>query len=363
MTTRTSARTVPVLAIALLLVIGGLAAGSVTRVSAQGTPSATPAGDRYTPEEVSAATGSKAVTPIYAVPKDLQEEYVLAFINPGQNIPFFHSWSEGMNAAADFYGVDFIETDLQLKYEETVNQFETLLVRDPDVLGTLTTAGPALKARADAAGIPIIPIDIPIEGNPYFLGIPNEKAGRMGGELVAAAAQERLAGDWQGRNLVYIGLGETTCEPCETRVQEGLAAVRETLDIPDQNVVMLSTGGQTEPTLTAMTDTLTAHPNDVMIIVAMNDEAAAGAIQAVRAAGRTEDVLMVSLGADRLGRDIMRADADGAIVALVDFNPWAQGWNWVEAAIAVAEGEEFAPYDISRIVTRENIDELFPDDD
>jgi ABC-type sugar transport system substrate-binding protein len=185
----------------------------------------------------------------------------------------------------------------------------------------------------------------------------------MGGELAAQAALPRLESDWQGRNLIYVGLGESTCEPCDIRVREGLAAAREIIDIPDENVVLLDTGGLTDQALTVMTDTLTAHPNDVMILVGLNDESSVGALQAIKAQNRTQDAILVSLGADRLGRDAMRNDSDGVLVAMVDFNPWAEGWTWVEAAIAVAEGETFAPYDISRVITRENIDELFPDDE
>jgi ABC-type sugar transport system substrate-binding protein len=344
-------------AIALIVTLGIAAPGLAAQ---EGSPA--PGGDRFTPEEVAAATGTHSVVPIYAVPKQLKKKYLLAFLNPGKSVPFFQDWSDAMRAAAAFYGVDFIETDLQLKYEDTVTQYETISVRNPDVVGTLTTAGPALKAQTDAAGIPLIPIDIPIEGNPYFLGIPNEKAGQLGGQLVAAAAQEKLAAEWQGRNLVYVGLGESTCEPCTIRVEEGLKAARETLSIPDDNVVMLDTQGQVDPALTVVTDTLTARPNDVMIMVALNDECGVGALQAVKAANRQKDVLIVTLGADRLGRDNLRADTDNVLVSMVDFNPWAEGWNWVEAAIAIAEGETYQPYDITRIITRENVDQYFPDD-
>jgi len=210
--------------------------------------------------------------------------------------------------------------------------------------------------------VPLIPIDIPIEGNPYFLGIPNEKAGALGGDLLAAATQERLNTDWQGRNLIYVGLGESTCEPCTQRVEAGLESVRKTIPIEDNNVVMLDTNGTVDVSQTKTADALTAHPNDVMIMLALNDESGVGALQAVKAAGRQQDVLIVTLGADRLGRDNLRSDTDGVFVSMVDFSPWSEGWNWVEAAIAVAEGETFKAYDVNRVITRENVDQFFPDD-
>lgn len=327
--------------------------------SAQSTPEAA-GGDRFTQEEVTAATGDKAVVSVYAVPKTLKKKYTLAFINPGQSIPFFHDWSLGMNAAAKLYGVDFLETDAQLKDDQIIVQFETIAIRNPQVVGTLTTSGPALKARADALGIALIPIDIPIEGNPYYIGVPNEQTGAKGGEILAAAAKAKIDGDWNGRNVVYVGLTESTCEPCETRTHSGLDEVRKTIDISDDNVIWLDTNGRTELAQTAMTDTMTAHPNDVFIMLGMNDECGVGALQAVQAAGRSNEALLVTLGADELGRDAMRNDTSGIYVAMVDFNPWAEGWCWVEAAIAVAEGESFSPYQVSRIVTPENINQLFP---
>jgi ABC-type sugar transport system substrate-binding protein len=345
-----------------LLVLLALTMVGPPLAAAQSSPVATPGGDRYTQAEVTAATGDHAVMSVYAVPKHLKKKYTLAFINPGQNIPFFHDWSLGMNAAAKFYGVNFIETDVQLHEDQIITQFETIAIRNPDVVGTLTSSGAALKARADQAGIPLLPIDIEIPDNPYYMGVPNEQVGTTGGELLGKAAKAKLADDWKGRNLVYVGLGESTCEPCTIRVEAGLKAVRETLDIPDSNVVMLDTGGLTDQSQTATTDMLTAHPNDVFIMLGLNDESGVGALQAVKAAGRADDALLVSLGADELGRDTMRNDTNGVYVAMVDFNPWAEGWCWVEAAIAIAEGEKFSAYQTSRIVTPENIDKLFPND-
>lgn len=320
--------------------------------------------ERFTAEEVQQGAGpDHRVTPVYAVPKCLEEDVKLAFLNPGKNVPFFQSWSEGMRDAAKFYDVELFETDLQLKYEDTLNQFQTVSVREPDAVGTLTTAGPALKARTGAANIPLIPIDIPIEGNEHFHGIPNEKVGAMGGEVLAEAAAEKLAGDWQGRNLVFVQVGDNTCEPCNIRVNSALEAARETLDIPDGNVVkLLRTEGLGDKAQAAMKDALTAHPDDVMLVIGINDGTGVGALQAAKASGRTDDVLVATLGADEQGRDALRNDASGAMVGTVDFNPYAEGWTWVEAAIAVLEGEKFEPYDVHDIVTRDNVDELYPND-
>ena len=327
--------------------------------SVEASPSASAAAERFTAAEVTAATGGHQVVPIYEVPKTLKERYKMAFLNPGKTVPFFVDWSDGMKAASTFYGVDFIETDLNLKFEDTVSSYETIAVQEPDVLGTLTTAGVALKAQTDKVGLPIIPIDIAIPGNPYFLGIPNDKAGQFAGAFIAKAAAAKIAGDWAGRTVTYIGLGSDNAD-VQKRVTSALDEIRKTVTIEDANVVYLLCNGQADPCQTATTDTLTARPNDVILIVAMNDEAGVGALQAVKSQNRTADVIMVTQGADKAGLDMIRGDTTGVMLGAVDYNPWAEGWSWIEAAIAVAEGEEFRPYDVNRVITPDNIDEAYP---
>lgn len=344
-------------ALAVLPAWPGFAPGGAQAQEA--TP--TPAGEVWTPEEVAAATGNHGVIPVAAIPKKLKKRYLLAFINPGLNIPFFQEWSNAMKAAAEFYGVDLIESDMQLKWEDTVTHFNTLNARNPDIFGTLTLSTEAVKAAADAAGKPIIPIDIPIPGNPYFLGIPNAKAGQLGAELLGPAVKAKMEGEWKGRRLIYLGLSDLSCEPCETRINTGLETLRKYVDIPDENVIKLDRGGTQDPGRSQTADVLTANPTAVFAILSLNDEGGVGALQAVQAAGREQDALLVTLGADPLARTELRKGSP-TYVGAIDFNPWAEGWNWVEAAIITLEGGTFQPYDIARAVTPQNVDQLFPDD-
>lgn len=332
------------------------AAAAFAATAAQSAPSGKA---RFTPAEVKKATGRHQVVSIYAVPKKLPKRYLLAFLNPGHTVPFFQDWSDAMKAAAKFYGVRFIETDLELKFENTVSSYETIAGRHPDVVGTLTTAGTALKARTDKAKIPIVPMEIAIPGVPYFLGIPNAKAGTLSGKYIAPLATKRLTSGWKGKNVVFVGLGSDNGE-VNKRVTAALAELRKTITIDDSNVVMIPCNGQADPCQTALTDTLTARPNDALVIVAMNDEAGVGALQAVKSQRRTSDALLVTQGADKAGRDMLRSDTSGVMVGALDYNPWAEGWSWVEAAIAVTQHEKFRPYNVNRFVTRQNVDVLYP---
>ena len=110
-------------------------------------------------------------------------------------------------------------------------------------------------------------------------------------------------------------------------------------------------------------DALTAHPDDVVIIAPLNDETGVAAAQAVRDAGRQADAIIVLHGGGVFARDAMRNDTDDLILGAIYQNAYAEGWAWVEGAIALYLGDEFEDlFTEHPRITPDNVDELFPDD-
>jgi ABC-type sugar transport system substrate-binding protein len=299
---------------------------------------------------------------LFAVPK-CHPAITLGFVNPSLSYPFFKTWSDGYKAAAKFYKVSLHEDDINFNWDQTVPQFQALLPFHPAVVGTLTTAGDALLRAANTANVKVLPIDLPIKGT-YFMGVPNQKAGRLGGDILAKAAATKLKGPWKGKQLLYVGLDNPTCDPCHQRVVAGAAAAAKIVSLPGSNVTQLNVTvtGDSSNGRGVVTDFLTAHPNSVMIMLGLNDEVADGAFQAVRAANRQGDVLLFSLGGDDLGRANLRKDTSGFYLGALDFNPFREAWNWVEAAIAITMNKRFPNYNVDRIITKANVDKLFPKD-
>jgi ABC-type sugar transport system substrate-binding protein len=339
---------------ALVTVFGSGSASAATRASC-------PA---YTTQQVQAATKGRAITPIYAVPTCIKNQHlVLGFINPSLEYPFFKTWSDGYKAAAKFYGVKIVENDINFKWEDTVPRFDQLKALHPAVVGTLTTAGAALKRAADSAHIPLLPIDLTIPGNPYFLGVPNKRAGTLAGAYIGKIVKQQMAGPWNGKKLVYVGLDNPTCAPCHERVVSALAAVQKFVPIADSDATQLNVtvAGDSSNGRVPFTDFLTAHPGDVMVVVGLNDEVADGALQAINAAGRAGDVKMISLGGDSLGRSDLRKFPN-VLVAALDFNPYAEAWNWVEGAIAITQHKKFKYYQVNNFLTPANVNTFYPHD-
>jgi ABC-type sugar transport system substrate-binding protein len=100
-----------------------------------------------------------------------------------------------------------------------------------------------------------------------------------------------------------------------------------------------------------------------MLVVSYGDEAVIGSINAAKAANRGGDILAVSNGGDTAARLALRDHSDdGILVAAVDFQPYAEGWNWVEAAIATAMGKRFGTFTVQRVLTSADVNQYYPND-
>src|SRR5262245_1570650 len=134
----------------VLLVIGTLLL-SARGVSAQGP-------EVYSPEEIKTATGVEQCTQLAQLPKKFTKPWKLAFINPNKAQSFWGTVSTGMNAAAKFYNVTFNEMDSAGGSD--IELFETLLLNNPDVVGTHNAVDyQAVAARALDKNIPYIGFD------------------------------------------------------------------------------------------------------------------------------------------------------------------------------------------------------------
>ncbi|MFD4668557.1 sugar ABC transporter substrate-binding protein [Lentzea sp. NPDC058450] len=360
MSLRHNARTT----IGVLLAVAALVTSACG--SATGPASVDKGEGDFTADEVRAAT-EKRVEPVFAVPKK-RDGYTFAFLNPGLSIPTFVEWKNGMKAAADFYGgVTLVESDLALDYPKSASAFETIAVRNPTVVGTGAGAGTPgfLDAVRKNNMKPLLIDQEPGSGETFdWFGVNNVDVGRIGAEALAKKAKERLAADWAGADVVYLGASVSNCAPCDARVRKGGEVVKQELGLKDDKLQNVSPAdGSAAAEEAVITDFLTAHPNSKVVVLGYGDGGAVGALNALSKAGRLKDGLVVSLGGDPSGRAALRDRAlRDTFVGAVDFNPYAQGWNWVEAAIAVQQGKKFEPYVAERFLTFDNVNMLYPND-
>jgi ABC-type sugar transport system substrate-binding protein len=348
---------VPAVLLAATLGLAGCAAPAASSSTGGGTGT-------FTPAEVAAASGANQVVPIFAVPKS-HDPIRLAFLNPSKGYASFAAWASGMEDAAKFYGVQLDEADLNFKYETSLDAYQQLSVKQPDVLGSGAGAmnDPTLQA-ATANKTPVVLIDQTLGGAKDF-GVSDQEVGSLAIKALAPTVLDRQTGAWKGKDLYVVGLSTANCAPCDNRIKQSLTDAQKTFGIDASKTISLQPGGA-DPTTgsqDAFTDFLTAHPGAVVAVVSYGDEPVIGAMNAAKAADRAADVVGEGSGGDAAARAYLRDPANkNLFIGSIDFQQYSEGWNWVEAAIATHLGKSFSAYKVTRILTSDNVDKFYPDD-
>ena len=191
--------------------------------------------------------------------------------------------------------------------------------------------------------------------------------GAVGGGINAATTLEpeiskRIDSDWRGKKLIVAGISAENCAPCDARIQASFKSLEAKYNLSSSDTFSIEPAGA-DPTTGAqevLSVFLTARPDNVIAVVSSGDETVVGAVNAVNAAkadGRIDDVLGVSSGGDAVSRTALRDSSDlKMLVGAIDYQPYQEGWNWVEAASAAAPAPSTSS--VERTVRRKPLDIL-----
>jgi ABC-type sugar transport system substrate-binding protein len=283
----------------------------------------------------------------------------LAFSQVVMNHPVRINMVETFKENCDKYSnVECIVTEGTGDVGVEIANIESLIQRQPDVLIASSLSGTAVYPAYEAvneAGIPFI-----INNS----GIPDDSADHIeytsfispddwyNGGILAEYLVEQLGGE--GDIIVIQGVVESS------NYEFRWGGFEEVISkYPDINVVGMQAGAWIRmPAMRAAVDLLQANP-DIDGIYAMNDEMGMGVLAALRAAGREDEVVMVSVdGQADLVCEIKKGSAAKASVF------WESDMTAVvDAALAVAEGAVIRPHIWYQppLITQENADEWLPE--
>jgi ABC-type sugar transport system substrate-binding protein len=341
----------------VVLALAGVSAVALVGGTANGGISKKHVATTWTSAEVAKKLPSRHITVIYNVPKKLPRKYNLGFINWSIAYPFFGEWSKGMHAAAKLYGVHFYEADAAFDTTKELGLYTQLEANKLDVVGVMPGNAAVVQA-ALADGVKAMTIDAPTKGA-AGIGIPDKVAGAVGGEFLGKALKAKVAGPWKGKKIFYVGFGGAGCGACDTRVNVVLAHIKRYVTISGS--VIRETDAAPADVQRTMTDIITAHPGWAFVITSYGDELPAAAIPALQSTNNMSNAAVLSMGGDATGRKLVR-DYPGTVVGAVDFNPFAEGFNWVAGAIAYMQHKHFIQYPVTTILTTANVNKLYPND-
>lgn len=267
---------------------------------------------------------------------------------------FFNQQLEGIKKAAADFGVEYVAIDCQNDLTRQVSSIEDLIrlgvnaiiVNPVDAFGVL----PAIE-EAVAAGIPVIAIDQKIKVPPasIFIGVDNYGAGVEIGKFVVEYVKNNMG----GRAKIGI-VGALNSYIQNLRMAGFLEAVRGEIGI--QVVQIVDGQNVLEIAMAAAENLMTANP-DLDLVYTTGEPATLGAIAAIEASGREKRVKL--FGWD-LHKAVIAAIDKGIALAIVQQDPFMQGYRGVEYALKVLRGEPVPEELIIPIVivTKDNVDQF-----
>ena len=243
------------------------------------------------------------------------------------------------------YGISVIESYCNMdvsKYPANYQQFilqEVDLIIDAGWLGNSSIMDIAAKAE-----IPVVTFDVNFDADRessgprgWAVGGDPAVAGRTIGTYMAKLVKEKWGGEV---DYVVISWTQAMGEIMRVRMQSAIdAMVANGLVLPENIIFWYDGGGETVKSKNLAADFLTAHPDAKKILFGANtDNVAQGILAAVQTAGREDDVMIYSYGAEQVAIDNFSGERN-CWVASVGYYFKQYGWLAVNTAIRVMNGE------------------------
>ena len=261
-----------------------------------------------------------------------------AAVIKGLDNPFFQAMENGITDAADAAGVD-VSVQAAADIGDTTGQADkltTLAGQDYGCFIVNPISGTNLVqalAPIAAKGTPIVNIDQPLDAASAeaagitpatYIGTDNEAAGGKAGDYIVSLVAA-------GSKVAVIGgiAGDVTSA---ARVDGFTAAVEGTLEVVQEEAA----DWKRELALTKATDIIAANP-DIAAFFAANDDMGLGIAKAIENAGKTGQIVVVSVDGNQ---DALESVAAGGLTATVAQYPYAIGQLGVQACQIAAEGGE-----------------------
>lgn len=267
------------------------------------------------------------------------------------NNPFFVAVKEGAEAQAKELGIDLVVTDAQNNPGQQLADVENLLQQNLDVLIIDPADSDAIVEgvkKANDAKVPVFTIDRQSNGGEVVthIGFDAIKSGNIAGEFLAKALNGK-------GNIVEIQgiMGTNVARDRSKGFNEALAKY------PDMKIIARQAADfDRGKALSVMENILQANP-EIDGVYAANDEMALGALAAIEAAGRLDQITVIGCDAVDPALDAIR---QGKLEATIAEPPFFLGKEAVQTAVTISKGESVEKSVIldSTLVTKENIDQV-----
>jgi len=217
-----------------------------------------------------------------------------------------------------------------------------------------------LSSKFAAAGIPYIAIDVPHPGAAYF-GADNYKAGKLAGQHLGLWAAKYWKGAVDQIVFAEFDAAGHTLDARLTGMYDGILKVLPACrHVP---VFHYGTKAHFDNTLDAFRKHIRFHPARKVLVGAVNDPSALGALQAFRELGIENTCAVAGQGACLEARDELRR-RETRFICSVAYFPENYGEQIIRLALDILNGNHVPPavFTNHEVVTFANVDKIYPND-
>ena len=292
-----------------------------------------------------------------------QRLYRLGYAAQGTDYQFSKEVSAGLQRAAATEGVELICVDNRYNPRIAQRNADVLVREKVDLVIEFQTdeqIAPIVAAKYREAGIPLIAIEIPHPGATYF-GANNYEAGMIGGRYLGRWAKQH----WHAAvdEIVLVALKRAGSLP-QMRLTGMLVGMKEAcphLEICP--VTCLDGNGVLGDSFEAMRKHLRGSRSRHILVGAINDPSALGALRAFQEAGRTDACAVMGQNASPEGREELRQPGT-RLIGSVAYFPEKYGDDIVALALEILHRRPVPPavFVKHQLVTPETVDHIYPND-
>jgi ribose transport system substrate-binding protein len=292
-----------------------------------------------------------------------RRKYRFGYGSQTSEFAFSRTVSESIQAATLAEGIDLMVLNNCYSAKAAIRNAELFVRAKVDLVIDFQTdehCAPIISSKLHEAQIPFIALEIPHPGATYY-GANNYRAGTLGGQYLA----KWVAQHWKGKidELLLLELPVAGPLP-QSRIAGTLAALRANLpSFDDRQITALNGNGQFDRSLDVVRKHLRKSRAQSVLVAAINDPSALGALRAFEEAGRVDHCAVMGQNASEEARTEIRKPGS-RLVGSVAYFPERYGEAAISLALNILRGKPTPPavFVKHQLVSKETINEIYPNE-
>ena len=258
--------------------------------------------------------------------------YKIGYLAETSETSFYRAVARGLLESAERAGVELVVLNSQDSADVALKNAERLLAENVDLVmmfQSYAQVASVITTRASSRKMPLIAIEMP-HPNAIYFGVDNCYAGLTAGRFLAHWAEQH----WKGQvdEILLVGSPRTGSLP-EARLTGSLLGINEVLPNSERaKIAMVNGGWQFDMSREAVARHLRKSKATKILVSAIFDPSALGALQAFKDTDRLQDCAIVGQNGSIEARLQMRK-RDSRLIGSVAYFPERYGEQLIALAL------------------------------